>query len=158
MGGLSSPEGLLQASHMIHLPPALKASKLECLCPLKQPREEAIIFQVVYTSHLPQNPARLHGPAASCVWIPCLRVREQRAAAVLCVCLGIQCPSPQVVTQLSPLQLLQGPGHQLQLLGIGWLEWAWLTFCKGCQETLHMGPCPTITECHVCVSFVGRVN
>lgn len=66
----------------------------------------------------------------------------------------------QVVTQVPLLQpaLLQGPEHQLQLLGTDWLEWGWLTFRNVCQETLHMGPCPMITECHVCVSFVGRVN
>lgn len=65
MGGLSSQQGLLQASRRVYLLPALKVGKLGCLCTLKWPREEAIIFQVVYTSHLPQNPASLRAPTAS---------------------------------------------------------------------------------------------
>lgn len=96
VGGFSSPQGLLQASQRVYLLPASKAGKMGCLRTLKWPREEAVIFQVVYTSHLPQNPASLRVPTASSVWIPCLGLREQRAAAVLCVCPGScsQCPSP----------------------------------------------------------------
>lgn len=126
MGGLSSPQGLLQASHRVYLLPALKAGRLGCLCTLKWPRQEAVIFQVVYTSHLPQNPAHLHVPAGSSkVWMSCLRDRGQRAAAVLYLPWepwAVPISSGGHTAATPPASTAAGPGHQLQLLGIDWVR------------------------------------
>lgn len=65
MGDFSTPQGLLQASHRVYLLSALKVGKLGCSCTLKLPREGAVIFQVVHTSHLPQKSASLHALIAS---------------------------------------------------------------------------------------------
>jgi len=59
MGNLSTPQGLLQAPHRVYLLPALKVGKLGCSCALKWLKEEAVIFQAVRVSHLPQKSASL---------------------------------------------------------------------------------------------------
>lgn len=65
MGDLTTPQGLLQASDRVYLLPALKVGKLGCFCTLKWPKEEAVIFQIVHTSHLPQKSSSLHALIAS---------------------------------------------------------------------------------------------
>lgn len=82
-----------------------------------------------FSSCLYQPPSSKPSKATCLYWQQCVKILPQGqgtvCSAVLCVCPGshAHCPSPQVVTQLPPLQpaLLQGPGHQLQLLGIDWL-------------------------------------
>lgn len=163
IGGLSSPQGLLQASHK-GLPSACLESRQTGMFVHSQcPWEEAVIFQVVYTSRLPQNPASLHAPAGSSrCELPASGSGDScSAAAVLSACPGScgQCPSPLVVTQLPPCQ-----PALLQLQGISSSFWEqtdssevdWHSVQSA--RRLHMGPCPMATECHVCVSFVGRVN
>lgn len=122
MGGLSSPQGLLQAPHRVYLLPALKAGRLGCLCTLKWPREEAVISQVVYTSHLPQNPAGLHAPAGSSKCVNALPQEQGTARRCGALCLPWE-PWPVPISSgghpaaTPPASTCAGPGHQPQLLG-----------------------------------------